>query len=107
MEVIDQARRLAYLLTGIDDRMLKGGNDREVYEFLEQFGNEFDVDLNLVDMRHLSHYRWVIPLRNYTGVAVVVSRGAQLKWEVYDFSEIPQEIGIEIKRCARRQPQSA
>jgi hypothetical protein len=107
MEVIDQARRLSYLLTGIDDRMLRGGNDREVYEFLDQFGKEFDVDLDLVDMRHLSHYRWVIPLRNYTGVAVVVSRGAESKWEVYEFSEIPQEVNNEIRRCARRQKRSA
>ena len=107
MEVTDQARRLSYLLTGIDSQMPRGGNDREVYEFLEKFGNEFDVDLDLVDMRHLSHYRWVIPLRNYTGVAVVVSRGAESKWEVYEFSEIPQEVGIEIKRCVRRREQSA
>ena len=38
-----------------------------MYEFLDQFGKEFEVELDLVDMRNLSHSQWVIPLRNYAG----------------------------------------
>ncbi len=109
MDVYEQARRLSHILTGIDARMTAGTNDREVYELLYQYGEEFDADLDLVDMSstYLSHYRWVIPLRNHTGIAVVACSSDSSGWRVYEGPEIPTEIANEIKRCVKRKQQTA
>src|SRR5512139_2167078 len=82
MDVYEQARRLSHVLTGIDAHLTIGSNDREVYELLNQYGEEFDVDLDMVDMSHLQllHYRWVIPLRNHTGIAVVTCSSGSNEW---------------------------
>jgi CheY-like chemotaxis protein len=109
MDVYEQARRLSHILTDIDSRATTSANDREVYELLNQYGEEFDVDLDLVDMSspRMSHYRWVIPLRNHTGIAVVAHSSDLCDWKVFEGPDIPAEIANEIKRCAKRKQQTA
>jgi hypothetical protein len=107
MDIYEQARRLSHVLAGIDARITIGTNDREVYELLNQYGDEFDVDLDLVDMSHLHLlFRWVIPLRNHTGIAVVTSSSGSNEWRIHEGLEIPAEIAAEIKRCAKRKRKS-
>ena len=107
MDVVEQARRLSFTLAEIDARMPAGPNDREVYEFLDQFGKEFDVVPDLIDMRNLTNYRWVIPLMNHTGIAVVAVCPRDRFWKVYEAPAIPEEIDNEVMRAERSRQQSA
>ncbi len=107
MDVTEQARRLSFTLAEIDARMAAGPNDREVCEFLDQFGSEFDVVPDLIDMRNLPDYRWVIPLLNHTGIAVVASRARDKAWRIFEAPAIPEEIANEVMRGEKSSQQSA